>query len=254
MKTTQDRWQLLQVAQPVQLEAGRWFCEVDMAGTSGQPVKEFMVDMDPANSLTFVVVMLLTPNLRDILSNLGVTSSFEIHSSGGAQTPKRGTDAEDAACTPHADLILQSMNSGMLLRLPISGKACRVPVIEAADSDATSDIEGPALSLSSSTFNIDVPSQCVRVNKVHSEPLHNTPLCKNDKTDANQIEEIDIGTNVLSVADTARKPLAEEGQHGESHSGYQKSKVLSAWAEQLESPVGTCSLPSRLIFLLLILF
>jgi hypothetical protein len=84
--------------------------------------------------------------------------------------------------------------------------------------------------------------------------LHNTPLCKNDKTDANQIEEIDSGTNVLSVADTARKPLAEEGQHGESHSGYQKSKVLSAWAEQLESPVGTCSLPSRLIFLLLILF
>ena len=39
VKTTQDRWQLLQVSQPVQLEPGRWFCEADMAGTSGQPVK-----------------------------------------------------------------------------------------------------------------------------------------------------------------------------------------------------------------------
>jgi hypothetical protein len=251
VKTTQDRWQLLQVAQPVQLEAGRWFCEVDMAGTSGQPVKEFMVDMDPANSLTCVVVVLLTPSLRDILSTLGVTSSFENYTSGGAQTPKRGTDAEAAACTPHADLILQSMNSGILLRLPISGKACRIPAIETADSDATSDIEGPALSLSSSTLNIDGPTQALRFNKVQSEPLHNTPLCKNDKMVANQIEESGSGTNVLSVADTARKPVADEGQHVEVLSGYQKSKVLSAWAEQLESPVGTCCMPSCLIFILI---
>ena len=238
VKTTQDRWQLLQVAQPLQLEAGRWFCEVDMSGTNGQPVKEFMADFEPANALSCVIVVLLTPSLREVLAGLGVASSFEFAPPiASAQTPKRGTDAEAAACTPHADLILQSMSSGILLRLPISGKACRVPVIEPLDSDAASDVEGPAMSLSSSTFNADVPAQelCVS-SKVQSETLHNTPSCLDHKKVAKDGEESG-GNNVRSVADTTRKPAADEGQKSNDN---QQSKALSGqvWAEQLDSPVG----------------
>lgn len=243
VKTAQDRWQLLQVAQPVQLDAGRWFCEVDMAGTSGQPVKEFMVDIDPASALTCVVVVLLTPSLRDILSSLGVASSFDSSPVASAQTPKKGTDAEAAACTPHADLILQSMNSGILQRLPISGKACRVSANETVDSDATSDFEGPALSLSSSTFNADAPAHVLRDDTVQSEPLHNTPLHKSEKMATNPAAEGGSGANVLSVADTTRKPADDD--LAAANSGYQKSKALSAWAEHLESPVGACLVLAR---------
>jgi NIMA (never in mitosis gene a)-related kinase len=240
VKTTQDRWQLLQAAQPVQLEAGRWFCEVDVAGTSGQPVKEFMVDMDPANAVSCVVIMLLSPSLRDLLSSLGVTLAFEATPTISAQTPKRGTDAEAAACTPHADLILQSLNNGILLRLPISGKACRVSAIENADSDAASDLEGPALSLSSSAFNTDAPVEELRGTQVQAqfEPLHNTPMCKNDVITADEIEE-DRATNVLSAADAVDKPPAGEVQFcAENSDGCQRLKGRCAWMEQLETPVG----------------
>jgi serine/threonine protein kinase len=242
VKTMQDRWQLLQVAQPVQLEAGRWFCEVDVGGTSGQPVKEFMVDMDPANAVSCVVVVLLSPSLRDVLSSLGVSLSFEATPANSAQTPKRGTDAEAAACTPHADLILQSLNSGILLRLPISGKACRVSAVENTDSDAASDFEGPALSLSSDAFKPDSPAVALCGNQVPCEPLHNTPLRKNDVMVASEVEQ-DSATNVRSVADTARKPAAGEAPPCATTSGgYQQPKGISTWAEQLETPVGTTHL------------
>jgi serine/threonine protein kinase len=238
VKTGQDRWQLLQAAQSVQLEAGRWFCEVDVAGTSGQPVKEFMVDMDPANAVSCVIVVLLSPSLRDVLSSLGVSSSFETAVASNAHTPKRGTDAEAAACTPHADLILQSLTNGILLRLPISGKACRVPAVENVDSDVTSDMEGPALSLSSSAFNVDAAAEALFGNQVQCEPLHNTPMCKHDATVADQVEE-DGTTNVRSVADTARKPAASEGtEFTTKSSGCERAKGNHVWVEQLDTPVG----------------
>jgi hypothetical protein len=252
VKTAQDRWQLLQVAQPVQLDAGRWFCEVEMAGTCGQPVKEFMVDMDPANALSCVVVVLFSPSLRDLLFSLGVALSFDAAPVNSAQTPKRsGTDAEAAACTPHADLILQSLSSGILLRLPISGKACRVRTIEALDSDTASDIEGPALSLSSSVHNAPGPSanqvQCeLFANQVQCEPLHNTPSCKSDLAAASEMQEDSI-TNVRSVADTARKPAADDARYCAANSdGCQRLKGLSVWTGQLETPVGTMHVWLRL--------
>jgi NIMA (never in mitosis gene a)-related kinase len=239
VKTIQDRWQLLQVAQPVQLEPGRWFCEVDTAGSCGQPIKEFMVDMEPASALSCVVVLLMTPSLRDVLSSLGIATSCDVGPGNNAQTPKRGTDSDSAACTPHADLILQSMSSGILLRLPISGRACRVPVVESLDPDSASDVDGPSMSLSSSILNANVnaaaPAPCT--DSMQCELLHNTPLSKTDKMDAYGVAESNCA-NSRSVAETARKLAADDGQFGLAVPNQAQANKLNAWVEQLESPVG----------------
>ena len=83
-------------------------------------------------------------------------------------------------------------------------------------------------------------AQALSASKVQSEPLHNTPLYKNDRLVADNVIEGGSGTNVLSVAETARKPSADEDQHGTVNSGFQNSKGLCAWAEYIDSPVGTC--------------